>query len=146
LARRRGCCYSRSRVIEKALVDYGFEVRHVSVFAAGLPWYAYAGAGVSSHSTSEVRSSRGWLLIDTSLPPFVAVDAAGVPHSARDLRRLKAESLLHQTGFADLPTSMMDGNYVLVYGMYSRHGGFFAPFVPLPDMDWRMFLYNLLPD
>jgi hypothetical protein len=36
----------------------------------------------------------------------------------------------------------MDGDFVFVYGLYSRHGGFYPPFVPLPDFDWAQLHHN----
>lgn len=138
LARRKGCCYSRSRLIEKTLEYAGYQVRHVSLYqrtrAIGILDFVLP---AQSHSTTEVLSSKGWVVVDSNYQ-FVPVTADGQPLTARALRER------FESGQNDaIPGSFLQGNYHIAYGLYSRHGGFYRPYVPLPDIGWRDALYNL---
>ncbi|HWA74818.1 MAG TPA: transglutaminase domain-containing protein [Polyangiaceae bacterium] len=141
LARHKGCCYSRSRVIEKALRLAGYETRHLSLYrrthAVGLVDVFWPNQ--SSHSTSEVLTSRGWVVVDSN-NQYVPVSEDGVPFTSLTLRD-RAE----KGGAAALPLAFMEGKYHVIYGLYSRHGGFYRPFVPLPDIAWKDLSYNFFP-
>jgi len=69
-----GLCFDRSRFIEKLLKFHGFETRHVFVVfldSGGLSsddgfWRAMTRRGTSSHALSEVRTSKGWMLVGSN--------------------------------------------------------------------------------
>jgi hypothetical protein len=140
LRRAKGCCFDRSRFIEKALKRYGFDTRHIGLFRiAEGPWPSLLRPGTPSHSTSEVLTRRGWMVVDSNRD-LIGVDASGEVHDIASLR----ERLRSSRG-ADIPGAKqdyMDGDFVFVYGLYSRHGGFYRPFVPLPDLDWAQLHHN----
>lgn len=135
LARGFGCCYDHARLIETALTHFGFETRHVAMHVLQLPVLGYF-APADSHAASEVLTGRGWMYVD-SLEPFFAVTKAGLPINAVALRNIDAAELAAapQNGF-------FGKDYTVLYGLYSRHGRFYPPYVPLPDVNWREALYN----
>ncbi len=138
--RGRGCCYDRSRVIEKALSHYGLEVRHGSLHMLNYPPpFGYA-QSVRSHAFSEVRTSRGWMVVD-SLYPEIGLDAQGRVYDAPALREILEAGREAELGGVFQP--FYGGGYTVFYGLYSRHGGFFPPMVPVPDIDWGQLHYNL---
>ena len=138
LERGHGCCYDRSRLIEKALTYYGLKVRHLSLHRRNGSLLTYVRSG-ASHSTSEVLTQRGWMLVDSN-SRFLARTTAGLPLDAGALR----ETLLRGNAkLLSAPThDYFGGDYYIFYGLYSRHGGFYEPFVPLPDIAWRMVPAN----
>jgi hypothetical protein len=138
LARGRGCCYDRSRLIEKALALHGFETRHVSLHELHLPApFGYL-QSVRSHAISEVRTRRGFMVVDSNRA-WVALDARGFPLDSRALRdALRRDAPLAAPASGDY----FGGNYSVFYGLYSRHGGFFPPFAPVPDVDLAQLHYH----
>ncbi len=34
--------------------------------------------------------------------------------------------------------------FVYIYGLYSRHGRFYPPYIRFPNVNWRELTYNLL--
>lgn len=131
-----GLCFDRSRTIEKALQAVGMEVRHVAVYESWVELLFTATK--DSHALTEVKTSRGWMLVD-SVADWRGIDARGDPVSAE---RLGA-------GGVDLATpvpeavSILDDGFVAVIGLYSRHGLFYPPFAPFPDVDWVQLAQNL---
>jgi hypothetical protein len=140
LARRRCCCYVRSRLIEKTLAMYGFEVRHLSLHRLRLPPPIGYLQSVPSHSTSEVRTQRGFMVVDSNRP-YIALDADGSPLDAIALRAALLDPA-RRAGLGEVSGDYFEGDYTVFYGLYSRHGGFYPPFVPVPDIEWAELRYN----
>ncbi len=138
LERGRGCCYDRSRLIEKTLASYGFEVRHLSIHKLRLPApFGYL-QNVPSHAISEVRTRRGFMVVDSNRP-WIARTPDGAPLDARALRdALRSGAALEAPEIGDY----FGGDYAVFYGLYSRHGGFYPPFVPVPDVDVAQLGHN----
>lgn len=139
LDRGRGCCFDRSRLIEKAASYYGMEPRHVAIYNA-LSWRDMVRGGTPSHSTSEVQTSRGWMVVDSNSTALgLRTDGMplDVPALASALR--SADDRLEPGEYRDY----FHGEYRAVYGLYSRHGGFYPPYVRLPDIDWAQLHHNL---
>lgn len=132
LARRRGCCYDRSRFVEKAASFYGLEVRHLAIYHARSSFDLVRG-GTPSHSLSEVLTDRGWMVVDSNTTAL-GLRTDGTPLDAAELSAaLRAGgSGLESTSYREF----FGGDYVSLYGVYSRHGGFYPPYVRLPDIDW----------
>jgi len=135
----QGICYDRSRFIEKALTYLGMDVRHVSIF--DMPHGKSAVAtlltpGVSSHALSEVRTVRGWMLVDSN-DLWIGL--------TKDGRVVSADMIAHDPmlAFAEWdsrvkgrPNAEFETDFAYVIGLYSRHGDFFWPYVPIPDVNW----------
>lgn len=146
-----GCgeSYDRSRVIEKALRTSGFTTRHVMVFsqkAAMSRLRTLLSGGLQSHSLTEVKTARGWLVVDPD-DPWLSLTARGEPLSLRSVqqdagRGKEAPGL----GLAVTPPRIYREPFVGVYGLYSRHGKFYPPFNFIPDINWSEFLYNFISE
>ena len=131
ITERRGLCYDRSRAIEKTLKSVGFQTRHVSMYESSI---ALVVPGYRSHALSEARTSRGWMLVD-SMKPWLGLDASGAPISAKRLAQAKTPPDWEMPLTPDV---------VHVYGLFSRHGGFYPPFTPFPDVNWRQLMMNVV--
>lgn len=131
-----GLCFDRSWVIEKTLIAFGFDVRHVAIYRAQgnrVPWLVLAIPGVQSHAVTEVRTSRGWLMVDSNRR-WISLSQSLQPISMSMIREVGAGSIEWSSKeYAPI----LGDEFVFVYGLYSRHGSFFSPFIPLPDLHWR---------
>jgi hypothetical protein len=77
---------------------------------------------------TEVRTSRGWLLVDSN-EPFLALDRLGRPHAARQLPWVP-DTLLPRPPAFQLP-------YWAIPGLYSRKGTLFWPYIRyIPNVHW----------
>lgn len=128
----RGMCYDRSRTLEKAYTYLGFKVRHVfllyrkesSLFSALLS------RGHPSHAVTEVKTSRGWLYVDSNLP-WIAINRAGDP--------VGAGGIWKQFDQLENAPEYVRGPWWAIRGLYSRKGAFYEPFFPLPQLNWKDF-------
>jgi len=57
--------------------------------------------------------------------------------SVRDIKKHKSREFLEPQN----PILLNDS--VTIYGLWSRHGGFFPPYSGLPDVYWLALIYNL---
>lgn len=139
-----GLCFDRSRVIEKVLSYSGFQTRHVSIFSTekSFPLRALATPGVTSHAVTEVRTQRGWLVVDSN-DPWTSVGRNGLPMPMERLHAGVREGIPLSWQKAP-PNPILNGSYTFVYGLYSRHGRFFPPFNFIPDVHYGELVQNLL--
>jgi hypothetical protein len=142
----QGACYDRSRFIEKALTYIGLETRHIFEFETGnhSPIVALLSRGTHSHAMTEVKTARGWMLVDsTSLWFGLTADGRVITadmlerdgtlaHSPWDVRVNGEPNFLAAHKFAD------------VVGLYSRHGQFFWPYAHVPNVNWPQLTNWLL--
>lgn len=134
-----GPCYDRARLLEKVFTHYGFDVRRVAIFERQTYPWAYLKPGIRSHALSEVKTERGWIVVD-SVTPTLGVDNGGETYSIVDIRKgLLSGDVDDQTFGVAIPDDFMGGNFRHVYGLYSRHGYFFEPHLPVPEIDWNHF-------
>ena len=138
LMARQGLCFDRSRTMEKAFQLQGMEVRHVFlIFGNGRGFLrALLTRGQPSHAVTEVRTRRGWLLVDSNTP-WIALAPDSQPVPAR--------------GLAGVPVARMprpdylEQRYWAIPGLYSRKGTLYPPYVVLlPKLNWGDFLRGLL--
>lgn len=129
----QGLCYDRSRFFDKALSYLGFQTRHVYLLYKEDKSFLRAvfHYGQASHAVTEVKTSKGWMFVDSNTP-WVAVTRLGEPVNADDVWRRFAE-------FENAPAYLKDPWWA-IRGMYSRKGQFYAPFVPFPQLNWPDFL------
>ncbi len=124
-----GLCYDRSRTFDKLYSYLGFETRHVFIlFKEGRDFLpALLRQGQSSHAVTEVKTSRGWLVVDSNAT-WIA--------TANDGRPLDADHL--QAHLAELknPPGYLLNPYWVIRGLYSRNGQMYSPFIPFPDVNW----------
>jgi hypothetical protein len=134
---RRGLCYDRSRTIDKALTYLGFETRHVFLlYRKDLSFLrALVRRKHPSHAVTEVKTSRGWLYVDSNMP-WIALTHAGEP--------LGAGGVWKHFDELDGAPEYVRGPWWAIRGLYSRKGAFYAPYVPLPQANWWDMLKWLL--
>jgi hypothetical protein len=141
LTRGYGCCYDRARFTAKALSHFGFETRHAAIYdgdAYGL--WGLLVPRIASHASTEVKTSKGWLGVD-SVEPFLLMTAGGEVLTYRNFKSRRTE-------IRDpvRPDDFYRRDLIVVYGLYSRNGKFHGlnP-VPVPEFNLRELIYNLFP-
>lgn len=159
---RQGICYDRAVLIEKILLLYDFEFRHVYIYfgknkkPSRTDFFKKA---LKSHAALEVKTKRGWMAIGTDAN-WLGMDKHQKLLSYYDLReelnKTGGEPQLAKSATVGIPVWKIRGNhYRFVYGVFSRHGDFFegasgtsskSLFTGkrhfLPDYNFRMLLYN----
>jgi hypothetical protein len=140
-----GMCYDRSRTVEKVLRHHGFRTRHLAIYSTvqtGSAARSLLTPGTDSHAVTEVLTRRGWLVVDSNLP-WVSVQEDGNPVS---MARIHAAAL---PGGAPIawqaapPLAIYRDTFTFVYGLYSRHGQFYAPYNFVPDVNYGELVQNL---
>lgn len=129
----KGLCYDRSRTFDKAFQYVGFESRHVYIlYKNNLPfWRAAFQYGQPSHAVTEVKTSKGWMFVDSN-SEWVAITRQGEPVNADDVWRRFAE-------FEDPPPYLKD-SWWAIRGMYSRKGQLYGAGIAFPEFNWPDFL------
>ena len=139
----RGLCYDRVRTMEKGFREAGFDVRHAALYSTEggwLGWLCLFRPGVPSHAVAEVRTSRGWLVVDPN-HAWVSLDSDGLPLGLRELRAAAGEG--RNVCEQPPPEPILRSPFFYVYGLYSRHGGFYPPYTPFPDVNLPELTLNL---
>jgi hypothetical protein len=135
-----GQCFDRSRLIEKILIHYGFKTRHLSIYKRDNRTSAIKTIFTPqspSHATSEVKTLKGWLIIDSN-SNWISLSKEKVPLAFKDLSDKKL--------FFPIDDSLVPyyhNENIGIYGLYSRHGLFYPPFNKIPDFNFRELFYNL---
>jgi len=141
IAAGSGYCFDRSRAIETILRLHGLEVRHAALFSTaetGSALRSLVTRDVGSHALSEMRTERGWMAIDSNFR-FVGVSADGEVFDMAGLRAFpdaRWDSRNREIG------PKLTRPFTWIYGLYSRHGRFYPPYTPFPNVNWRELLYN----
>jgi hypothetical protein len=133
-----GCCYDRARFTEKALRHYGFITRHIALYKTNR--YGFLSIfipGISSHATTEVKTAKGWMGVDSN-HPFILLTKDGKPLTYKNFREKETELLKPVA-----PPGFYDENIIVVYGLYSRHGKFHGRNLPAPEFNFDELKYNL---
>ena len=142
-----GLCYDRSRVLEKIFDYLGFTTRHLSMFKRESDKPAIITiltSHVSSHAITEVLTKRGWLMIDSNVL-WVSLDSKGLPRSMPQLQKLHVQGRNYKWAAPPIgPDSVFYQNRSIpVYGLFSRHGRFYYPYVSgIPDYHVQSLKYN----
>lgn len=145
LAEGKGICFDRSRTIEKILASFGFEVRHLAIYSAREhgPLRALVTPYTDSHALTEVKTRKGWMLVDSNAR-WIGLDPSGDIYSAEDIQ---GQDPFTMTWAPEVPESiswpLFNERFTYVIGLYSRHGGFFPPYNPVPDVNYAQLLQNL---
>lgn len=141
---KRGLCYDRSRAIEKVLSHLGYEVRHAAVYSTedgSSPLKALLKQKARSHAVTEVKTEHGWLVIDSNRR-WIGLTSDGQPVALGALKDKSAEQAW-DTRLQEDMSPILTGPYTYLYGLYSRHGRFYPPYTPIPDVDWGQIPYNV---
>lgn len=144
LKARSGMCYDRARTLDKALTWLGFEARHIYILFAdpqnGTGAWSFTRHALSrstSHAVTEVKTSRGWLLVDSNTP-WISLDTHGLPVQAGDVHEKRTQF--------KAPPDYTQTPFWAIRGMYSRRGQFYRPYIVFPEMNWPDFMNWALLD
>jgi transglutaminase superfamily protein len=139
---KRGLCYDRSRAIEKILESLGFETRHAAVYSTkdASRLKALVTEKTPSHAVTEVKTDRGWLVIDSNRR-WIGLTEDGKPVDLETLQDTSAGQAWDGRVKQDM-SRILAGPFTYVIGLYSRHGRFYPPYTPVPDVDWGQLGYN----
>ncbi len=133
----KGLCYDRSRTFDKAFHFVGLPSRHVYLLYQENR--SFLGAlfhhGQSSHAVTEVKTSKGWMFVDSNTE-WVAITKNGEPVGADDVWRRYSD-------FAHAP-KYLSRPWWAIRGMYSRKGQFYGAGLPFPELNWHDFTFWLL--
>ena len=141
---KTGWCYDKSRVIEKALRRAGFTTRHIGLYEtnSGIPGKDLLTPGVRSHSLSEVKTSRGWMVVD-SLEPWLSLNHQRQPISISGVQQsAENKDIQWDPELEPLMNNIFKAPFTFVYGLYSRHGKFYPPYNPIPDVNYGELMAN----
>ncbi|HET7848101.1 MAG TPA: transglutaminase domain-containing protein [Pseudolabrys sp.] len=145
-ALRSGQCFDRSRTIEKILRRLGYATRHAAVYSTrttGSDILALLTPEIASHAVTEVKTSRGWMLVDSNVR-WIGLTRDG---TAIDLDKLQDDpKIAGQKWDARVPddiNGIFRDDFTYVFGLYSRHGHFYPPYMPIPDVNWEEAVYNV---
>lgn len=127
-----GVCFDRARIIEQAARLAGFEVRHVFLVYGG--WRKLLTAGGPTHTLVEANSRQGWVFLGT-ISPVTGFAEDGRVWAVKDLRAeaIKGGSVFKIRAWNEI----IPMDFLPIYGLYSRHGGHFPPYTPVPDFSPR---------
>lgn len=139
---KAGLCYDKSRTIEKILRFSGFVVRHFAMYTKTTSDSALKtvlSSATSSHSVTEVLTKKGWLVVDSYFP-WVSLDQNNNPISVRRIQ----EGFSYITWAVQPPAAIYRNSFIVVYGLYSRHGMFYPPYNFIPDVNYSELVQNVL--
>ncbi|MDP1872166.1 MAG: hypothetical protein Q8K61_11160 [Gallionella sp.] len=132
MMRREGLCFDRSRTLDKAFEYIGMPARHAYLlyrtdrgFLNALFHY-----GQPSHAITEVKTSHGWMFVDSNTE-WIALTRDGQVVNADDVWKRTAE-------FDGMPSYLNDPWWA-IRGMYSRKGQLYPPYIVFPDFNWVDF-------
>jgi len=137
--RDSGLCYDRARTYDKLFKWAGFETRHIYVLYNSRPTLnnkvsfaidLFTPRG-DSHAVTEVKTSRGWVTVDSN-SNWISISRDGTPVSVDDI-------VSKYKSFSDIPEYFLRP-YWAIRGLYSRRGHLYAPYLPVPQLNWSTFL------
>lgn len=141
---RAGLCADRSRAIEKILTHLGFEIRHAAVYSTkdtGSPLKSLLTPKNPSHAVTEVKTERGWLVVDSN-DRWIGLTRDGAVLDLAKLQKIEASDQEWDPRIEERMNRIFRGPFTYVLGLYSRHGRFYPPYTPVPDADWGQAGYN----
>jgi hypothetical protein len=140
-----GLCFDRSRAIEKILIYVGLTSRHVSVYSlrqARSRFMALLTPGTSSHALTEVLTQKGWMAVDPDIP-WIGLTNDLTVVSVRALQENAGKDYVwHNLAKTD-HNDILKSDFSYVVGLYSRHGRFYPPYNPIPDINYPQFIFNI---
>lgn len=137
MKKRQGLCFDRSRTLDKAFEFVGLPSRHVYLLYRqdrGF-WSAMFHYGQPSHAVTEVKTSKGWMFVDSNTE-WIALTRDGQAVNADDIWKRAAE-------FDAMPAYLNDPWWA-IRGMYSRKGQLYPPYIMFPDFNWMDFFSWLI--
>ena len=135
----QGLCFDRSRTLDKAFEFIGLPSRHVYLLYRqdrGF-WSAMFHYGQPSHAVTEVKTSKGWMFVDSNTE-WIAL--------TRDGQVMNADDVWKRAGEFDGMPDYLKESWWAIRGMYSRKGQLYPPYILFPDFNWPDFFSWLIGD
>lgn len=134
-----GCCFDRSRIIEKSLEYYKIETRKIFLIDISKGYLSLFKPEADTHAVVEAKTEHGWIGIETVQPLFILLDEFNKPLSFKNALKAKY----------NFPKSTYDDFYyrdkiMSIIGLYSRNGMFHKPYFPFFEINIIDFFSNLL--
>lgn len=141
-----GLCYDWCRSFEKVLTYFDFEVRHVALFkntSNQHNWQVLTSKKTTSHAVFEIKTQKGWMLIDPFYNWLGFVD--NETFSTNQLIGIdeRKKNFLFRNGVPQKLTSFFESNTIPIYGLYSRNGKHYWPYNFIPDYNFFDLSYNV---
>jgi hypothetical protein len=132
-----GLCYDKSRTIEKTLNFLGYKTRHFSLYKLleKSKFKTLTTPGGPSHAITEVLTKQGWMVVDPN------INWIGYEHN--NVLSIKDISKNRPQMCSKHPEQLYCDEFIYYYGIYSRHGKAYPPFINFPNVNWGDFLDNL---
>jgi hypothetical protein len=132
-----GCCFERALFTEKALAYYGYETRHLALYdASQYGLLTLVIPHVSSHAATEVKTSKGWMGVDSNVPfLLITKDNKVTTYASVNVN-------INNYKFHISPEQFYRNNLIIIYGLYSRHGMSHGINFPVPEFNFNELLYN----
>ena len=73
---------------------------------------------------------------------WIGLSDDGRPLTITALRSIDLQSARWALGGSAVPHRIFRKSFIYVRGLYSRHGRFYPPYGPLPDVNWRQLAVN----
>lgn len=133
----QGLCFDRSRTLDKAFSYLGLPSRHVYLLYRENKYFltALLHYGQSSHAVTEVKTSRGWMFVDSNTK-WIAL--------TRNSEPVDADNVWKRFDDFEAPPSYLKPPWWAIRGMYSRKGLLYGSWFPFPDINWPDFMSWLL--
>lgn len=135
-----GVCYDRTRTIEKILTYLGIKNRHVAIYSTvgHTTLAALLTPAVPSHAVTEALTAKGWMAIDPNVR-WIGLTNKNDPVSVSELH----QSYTWNERIKARINPILTHPFVAVIGLYSRHGRFYPPYIPFPDINLWQMRYNI---
>ncbi len=140
---KNGLCYDLSYTMEKIFRMKGYQIRHAALYhkKGKNSISTFFSSSVSSHAICEVKTAKGWMIVD-SVFPFLGL-RNNEPVDIETLNQMVVNGTLNTSEFNNFSDFYMEDN-LYIYGLYSRHGRFFSPYNFIPDYQFQQLLYNFI--
>jgi hypothetical protein len=98
--------------------------------------------GTSSHALTEVLIQKGWMAVDPDIP-WIGLTNDLTVVSVRALQENAGKDYVwHNLAKTD-HNDILKSDFSYVVGLYSRHGRFYPPYNPIPDINYPQFIFNI---
>lgn len=140
-------CGDRSRFLHKALRFLGFEARYASLYDTSqisspvLALLSTDKSKVRSHAMIEVKTSKGLMMVD-SVTNWIGLGADETVYSFEEWQNHPAKNQMQWAAQDGELYYLLNDDFTYIYGLYSRHGQFYPPYLPLPDINWAELTEN----
>jgi len=141
---RSGQCFDRSRAMERILNHLGLTTRYAAVYSTkdtGSRVTSLLTKGTPSHAVIEAKTERGWIVVDSNRR-WIGLTSDGDPIDLKKLQSMDAAAETWDPRAEKQAARILREPFTYVIGLYSRHGRFYPPYWPVPDIGWRQVPAN----